>query len=173
MSSSDLDTALPGVDDSTDGTPSVESIPAPLVPMAVSLLALCGLFISIYTYLFSIGMIGEMVCGISGGCAKVQTSAYAYFPAQTWAAWGLPVPLLGIFGYGAIFATALARVVLGRPVRLLSRALGLLAAGGFFFSLYLTAVEAFVLNAWCRWCVVSAVLATLIYGATLQERLRR
>jgi uncharacterized membrane protein len=37
---------------------------------------------------------------------------------------------------------------------------------GFLFSLYLTAIEAFVLNAWCVWCVVSAIAMTLLFGVS-------
>jgi uncharacterized membrane protein len=39
-----------------------------------------------------------------------------------------------------------------------------LALGGWLFSMYLTAIEAFVLHAWCSWCVTSAILITLLLG---------
>jgi uncharacterized membrane protein len=48
----------------------------------------------------------------------------------------------------------------------------LLLAGsgvGVTFSAYLTYVEAFVINAWCQWCVISAVLITLIFLASIPE----
>jgi uncharacterized membrane protein len=37
-----------------------------------------------------------------------------------------------------------------------------LAAVGTAFSLYLTAIEAFVLHAYCSWCLLSAVLMTAV-----------
>jgi uncharacterized membrane protein len=54
----------------------------------------------------------------------------------------------------------------------------LLVAGagiGLAFSAYLTYLEAFVIHAWCRWCIVSATLAVLIFLASLPEirQLRR
>ena len=49
------------------------------------------------------------------------------------------------------------------------------SAGGVAVSAYLTYLEAFVINAWCQYCVVSAVLITLIFFASLPEigRLRK
>ncbi|NIR59138.1 MAG: hypothetical protein GWO02_06285, partial [Gammaproteobacteria bacterium] len=47
-----------------------------------------------------------------------------------------------------------------------------LGAGAFGFSAYLTGIEAFVIHAWCRWCVASAVVATLVFVFSLAE-LRR
>jgi uncharacterized membrane protein len=44
-----------------------------------------------------------------------------------------------------------------------ARLLDLAALGGLAFSIYLTAIELFVLHAVCLWCVVSAVLAVGIF----------
>jgi uncharacterized membrane protein len=35
------------------------------------------------------------------------------------------------------------------------------------FTAYLTYLEAMVIHAWCRWCVVSAVIVTLIFVVAL------
>jgi uncharacterized membrane protein len=52
----------------------------------------------------------------------------------------------------------------GRPeASLPGRLLALAALGGLCFSIYLTAIELFVLHAVCLWCVVSAVLAVGIF----------
>ena len=37
------------------------------------------------------------------------------------------------------------------------------SAVGVAFSGYLTYLEAFVIHAWCQWCVISAILVTLIF----------
>ena len=44
-------------------------------------------------------------------------------------------------------------------------ALGLFATAsiGLVFTAYLTYLEAFVIHAWCQWCVVSAVLIAVIF----------
>lgn len=41
---------------------------APLGRMAIALLALGGLFVSVYLLLFELGVIGTLVCGVGGGC---------------------------------------------------------------------------------------------------------
>jgi uncharacterized membrane protein len=60
-----------------------------------------------------------------------------------------------------------------QPDRRASRVIGaLLLAGATFgvvFSAYLTYLEAAVINAWCQYCVVSAIVITLIFFATLPE----
>jgi uncharacterized membrane protein len=56
--------------------------------------------------------------------------------------------------------------------RRLGLVLVVLGAGAFGFSAYLTGIEAFVIRAWCRWCVASAVIATLIFISTLFELIR-
>jgi uncharacterized membrane protein len=37
------------------------------------------------------------------------------------------------------------------------------AATGLVFSLYLTYLELFVIDAICQWCVVSAIIVTIIF----------
>ena len=121
----------------------------------VAVLALVGLFISGYLLLYSLGYYGDLMCG-SGSCEVVQTSEYAVFL-------GLPVPGWGTAWYAAVFVLALA-LAAGRPETSgPGRLAAVLAAGGLAFSIYLTAIEAFVLEAWCRWCVVSAVLTVGIF----------
>lgn len=142
---------------------------APLGRMAIALLALGGLFVSVYLLLFELGVIGTLVCGVGGGCHTVQTSSWAVFL-------GMPVPVWGVVGYALLFGFALAGL---QPRFANSRGLGLallgLGTAAFAFSAYLTGLEAFVIRAWCRWCLVSAALATLIFACSLAEmpRLRR
>lgn len=121
----------------------------------IALLALVGLFISLYLLLYHLGFYGVLACG-AGSCDVVQASRYADFL-------GLPVPAWGVAWYGAVLVLSLVqqarRTADGLPARLLDLA----ALGGLAFSLYLTAVELFVLHAVCLWCVVSALLATGIF----------
>lgn len=135
----------------------------PLNRMGVAVLALAGMFVAIYMLLFSVGVLGSVFCGPGGGCDVVQTSSWAVFL-------GLPVPLWGVVGYGLILAVAVAglRPRWLRDRRLAALLLGLSAAA-FAFSGYLTVLEAFVIEAWCRWCVASALLATGIFGLALPE----
>jgi uncharacterized membrane protein len=130
--------------------------------MAIGLLALVGLIIAGYMLLFQLGMVGTLACG-TGNCNAVQASSWSVFL-------GVTVPAWGVLGYAIILAVALVGV---QPRWVDDRRIGMaifgLATVAFGFSVYLTAIEAFVLRAWCRWCVASAIVATLIFLASLTE----
>lgn len=137
--------------------------------MAMAVLSLIGLFVAIYLALHRIGVIGTLACGVDGGCSTVQASSWATFL-------GVPVPFIGVAGYLVLFVVSMMAVSPpARADRAMAGALLGLGAGAFGFSMYLTAIEAFVLDAWCKWCVVSALIATLIFVFSLPEaaRLRR
>ena len=133
--------------------------------MGIAALSLVGVFVSLYLTLHRLGLIGSLACGIDGGCSTVQSSSYATFA-------GVPVPFLGLGGYLALFLLALKGASGVDDERRMAIALLALSAVAFAFSLYLTALEAFVIHAWCRWCVVSAVIATLIFICSLPEAAR-
>lgn len=122
--------------------------------MAVALLAVPGFFVSLYLLLYRLGFYGQLACGADGSCELVQSSSWAVFL-------GIPVPGWGTAWYLAVLGAALAGLRPGAvAARWPDRVLGVLAAGGVAFTAYLTAIEAFVLHAFCRWCVVSALLVT-------------
>jgi len=129
---------------------------------AIVLLALVGLLVATYLWLYKIGVLGVLQCG-TGSCESVQASRYAEL-------FGIPVALYGVAGYAALMALGLAslrpRVAVDRRVAVL---LATLATVGFAFSVYLTAIELFVLHEICRWCVASAVIATAIWVLSLPE----
>lgn len=130
--------------------------------MAVATLALVGTLVATYLLLYKIGVFGAIACG-DGGCEVVQNSPWAYFL-------GVPVAAWGLAGYVAIFITAF----LGTHPRFahqrwISFALLALTGLAFLFSIYLSLLEEFVIHAWCQWCIVSAVLATLAFGLSLPE----
>ena len=130
----------------------------------IAVLALAGLFVAVYLYLYKIGVYGELKCG-SGGCETVQASTYAMLLGQ-------PVALYGVLGYAALFALS----VVGLQARFAARRwpttlLAVMATLGFAFTVYLTALELLVIHAWCRWCVGSAVIMTLIWLVALPAAL--
>src|SRR2546426_5754527 len=116
---------------------------------AIALLALVGLFVALYLWLYKIGIIGTLQCGI-GACEQVQTSRYAELL-------GIPVAFYGVVGYAVLLAVALLGL---RPRFLAERrvtlALALLSSAGLLFTLYLTYLELFVIHPLCRWGVGSA-----------------
>lgn len=97
------------------------------------------------------------VCGPVGDCNTVQQSDYAQLFGV------LPIGVLGLFGYVAIFASWLvARYANDRLAKPATIALFVMAAGGTLFSIYLTFLEPFVIGATCAWCLTSAVLMTAL-----------
>jgi uncharacterized membrane protein len=116
-------------------------------------LAVVGIAIAAYlTYVHYAGI--ELACS-TGGCEVVQTSEWAEV-------YGLPVAVLGLFGYLSILASLLA--LRGDAQLFVSAALSLV---GFAYSGYLTYQELFTIKAICQWCVASAVVLTLLAIVTL------
>jgi uncharacterized membrane protein len=128
----------------------------PLARMGIALLALLGLLVSGYLSMFKLGYLGTIQCSI-GGCQVVQMSDYAMLL-------GTPVALWGVGAYVLLLVLALAGI---QPRWSEDRRLALAIFGfagfGVLFSAYLTYLEAFVIRAWCQWCVVSAILVTAIF----------
>ena len=123
---------------------------------AIAVLALAGCFVALYLWLSKLGVMGELRCG-TGGCETVQASPYAEL-------FGVPVALYGVAGYAALFLVSLAAL---QPAAAARRrpdvALAVLASIGFAFTLYLTALELFVIHAFCRWCLGSAAIITAVW----------
>jgi uncharacterized membrane protein len=133
--------------------------------MSAALLSLAGLFISAYLYLYKVGRIGSLACG-TGGCETVQWSPWSQIA-------GVEVALVGVLGYAGLLLLSLAVLQPGVanrrwPATLLST----LAGFGVLFTVYLTYLELFVINAICRWCVASGIIIVAILVATLLDRRR-
>lgn len=128
----------------------------PLARMTIAVLALVGLMVAVYLSMYKLGYLGIIQCQF-GSCEKVQASRYATFLGQ-------PVAVWGVGAYVLILALAM----IGTQPRFVRErwvALGIfgMALIGVVFSAYLTYLEAAVIRAWCQWCVVSAILITLIF----------
>jgi len=92
-------------------------------------------------------------CG-EGSCEIVQASRYAML-------FGIPVAFYGVAGYATLLVVGLISLAPAYAVRRgPDVALVVLSSIGFAFTVYLTALELFVIHAVCRWCVTSAVLIT-------------
>ena len=92
-------------------------------------------------------------------CAKVQYSKYSK-------TFGIPNPLAGLGMYLAILILTLVFIqgsVSFTPIYWL-------VVVGFAFSMYFTFIQAFVLRAFCTWCVVSALEFTLLFLAVIYLR---
>jgi uncharacterized membrane protein len=132
--------------------------------MLIALLALLGLFDSAYLTLEHYSPRVALVCPLGGGCETVQASRWSTLPPGG----GIPVALLGLIGYGTIVLLALASLQRERLGPLpLAPALVALASGGVLFSLYLTALQVFVIGALCAWCLGSAAFELVIWLAAI------
>lgn len=94
---------------------------------------------------------GSPVCLAGGhGCRTVAESSYSHLA-------GVNIAIFGIAGYVVLLICALLR---GDAFRMTAFVVSLI---GFGYSLYLTYLEIFTINAICQWCVASAVLMTLLF----------
>jgi uncharacterized membrane protein len=125
--------------------------------LASIVLALIGALIAGYLVISEVTNT-QTICPATGAfnCDLVQKSIYSRIGP-------IPVAVLGLVGYVAILSVLL----LESRVTLFAERGKLLVFGmtliGLLFSGYLTAMEAFVLQAWCVWCVASAIAMTLLF----------
>ncbi|HET7737057.1 MAG TPA: vitamin K epoxide reductase family protein [Tepidiformaceae bacterium] len=113
----------------------------------------------IAAYLASQNLQGETgVCTITHGCSVVQKSAYGRL-------FGVPVSVPGLGLYIALAVAAGIRLSGTRGRGQDATYLAFLGSfGGLIFSAYLTWVEAFVLDAWCIYCIASALIMAALFA---------
>jgi uncharacterized membrane protein len=115
---------------------------------AIAFVATLGLGVATYIAIADSGG-GAPTCLAGGtGCQTVAESSYSHVA-------GVNIAVFGIVGYVAILATAF---FASDAARFAGFALSL---GGFGYSLFLTYLEIFKIEAICQWCVASAVLMTI------------
>lgn len=114
-------------------------------------LATFGIGVAIYITIADAGG-GSPVCLAGGqGCETVARSSYAHLL-------GINIAVLGIAGYVLLLVCALLR---GDGARMAGFTLALV---GFGYSVFLTYVELFRVEAVCEWCVGSAVVMALLFA---------
>ena len=119
----------------------------------VAIVALAGLADA--TYLSVQALTGETLsCGGSPDCFKVLGSSYAKMG-------GVPVALLGGFAYFCVFTLAtFAAFGYARARTFLIPTIGAM----FLATLWFLYVQAFLLHAYCRYCLLSAAMTFLLAG---------
>ncbi len=118
---------------------------------AATFAATFGIGVATYIAIVEAGG-GSPVCVAGGsGCHTVAESSYSHLL-------GVNIAVFGIAGYVLLLAAALLR---GDAARMAGF---VVALGGFGYSLFLTYLEIFKIEAICQWCVASAVLMTLLFG---------
>jgi uncharacterized membrane protein len=124
---------------------------------AAAVLALLGVGVATYIAIADSGG-GAPACLAGGGCETVAASSYSHLA-------GVNVAVFGIVGYVLLFAAALLR---GDGARMAGFGLAL---GGFGFSVYLTYLELFTIDAICQWCAASAVAMTILFAVNTTRML--
>lgn len=130
--------------------------------MVSAAVALIGLFVSLYLWLYKIGVIGQLSCG-TGGCETVNTSKWATLLGQPVAFWGV-----------CFYVAMLAGSVLGTTEkferdRRITVVLVVMSGWGLLFSGWLTYLELAVIHAICVFCVVSALLVVVLFGLSVAD----
>ena len=134
----------------------------PLNRMVVALVALLGLLVALYMMAYAAGLTGPILCNV-GNCEAVQNSQFSRIG-------GIPVAVFGAVGYLALMVVGL----LGLEPKFIGAwwvSVSLLGGGiiGVVFSAYLTYLEAYVIHAWCQWCVSSAIIMVLAFLFSFPE----
>jgi uncharacterized membrane protein len=128
-------------------------------------LSLLGLGVAGYLAFVETQLV-HAVCGPVGDCNAVQASPYARMFGV------IPIGLLGIAGYLGILAAWLWGRLGGETSHSYSAlAVTGLALIGTLFSLYLTYLEPFVIQAVCLWCLFSAIVLSLLLLSSLRPAL--
>jgi uncharacterized membrane protein len=139
--------------------PAVASRSQIVIYSLVALISLAGLADA--TYLTAQAFSGEtMVCGGSPDCYKVLGSPYAHLGS-------VPLALVGAIAYFSVFSFAILAAFAYAKVR---RFLLITVWSMFAITLWLLYTQAFVLHAFCRYCLFSAAMVFLLAGLIVASR---
>lgn len=119
------------------------------------ILSLIGILDSTYLFIYKISKNNAMCLG-NGDCATVNASRYSMI-------YGIPVSLLGMIAFLAILALLIfeyRNIFTKENSNLLIFGITLV---GVIFSAYLTYIEYFVIFAVCPFCILSAIVITLLF----------
>jgi uncharacterized membrane protein len=136
-----------------------------LLYSAAAIVSLIGLVDSIYLTVEHVS--GRSVrCTLVSGCSEVLSSPYATFR-------GYPLALIGAVAYFTVFSLA---TLAAFGYRTAGKLLLFVVAGMFMVTLWLVYLQAFVIKAFCQFCLLSAlvtlVLTALVVVSTRSSSLR-
>lgn len=126
--------------------------------VATALVALAGMAVAAYLTWVHYDE-AALVCVAGGGCETVQRSSYAELA-------GIPVAVLGLVSYAVVLALVLWDTSIARLTA------ASLAFVGLAFSLYLLALQLFVIDAVCVWCLANDLLIAPALAVLTALRLR-
>lgn len=118
---------------------------------AATFAATFGIGVAAYIAIEAAGGDAPACIAGSSGCETVASSSYSEVL-------GVNIAVFGLLGYALLLAAALLR---GDGARMAGFCLSLF---GFGYSVFLTYLELFVIDAVCQWCVFSAILMTVLFA---------
>lgn len=125
----------------------------------IAFFAAIGIGVATYITIVESGGGAPACLAGGGGCKTVAESSYSHIA-------GVNIAIFGIIGYVLILSSAFLANDAGRFGGFA------VALGGFGFSVYLTYLELYVIDAICQWCVASAVLMTILFLLTATRLIR-
>ncbi len=129
------------------------------LPLLAALVALCGVADAIYLTVHH--YTGEQVpCSIVAGCEQVLTSSYAEI-------WGIPLAAFGALAYFAAFSLA---VLAAFGNGLMWKVFGVQVVLMAIFTAWLVYLQAFVIGAFCQFCLASAAITFTLFIIFLASR---
>jgi uncharacterized membrane protein len=132
---------------------------APLLYGVAAFVSLIGLADSIYLTVEHIS--GRSVkCTIVSGCSEVLSSPYASVQ-------GIPLALIGASAYFLAFSLA---TLAAFDYKLAGSFLTILAGLMFITTLWLLYLQAFVIGHFCQFCLLSAIVTTILTGLVVIAR---
>ncbi|HEV8134313.1 MAG TPA: vitamin K epoxide reductase family protein [Pyrinomonadaceae bacterium] len=142
--------------ESSTVSPEVTAKRRNLLFIVIAVLSLCGLADAIYLTIEHIT--GQSVrCTIVAGCSEVLSSSYAVVG-------GYPLASIGALAYFTVFSLAILALF---GYRIASQLLILLVLAMCLVSLWLIYLQAFVIHAFCQFCLLSAIITFSLTGLAL------
>lgn len=102
-------------------------------------------------------------CSLITGCEQVLTSSHAEM-------FGIPLAVYGAAAYFIAFSLAVLVFFGNRKMWFL---FGLLAAVMFTYTLYLLYVQGFIIEAFCQFCLLSAISSTTLFAIAVISKFWR
>ena len=132
------------------------------LPLVAAVVALIGLVDSVYlTVKHYAG--AKVPCSVISGCETVLTSEYAEI-------FGIPTAAFGAVAYFLAFSLAILAAYGNRKMWL---AFGGLVSVMFLFTLWLIYLQAFVIEAFCQFCLISAATSSILFILFLISKFKR
>ena len=125
-------------------------------PAYLIILSLIGFLISFYIF-YTKKNDKKMYCIVGENCDEVVKSKYGK-------TFGIENTMPGMLYYGFVFFYGIASLTNQNIFKgtIIYYSIVIAGIGSVLFSIYLTAVQAFVLKKWCEYCIVSSISSLLI-----------